>query len=111
MNKSTKQIGLFTLLALSALPASAASQNASKAAEHSALAAGHSATAGAQVVSAAVATPLVVVGEVGKAAGKTGEKMMKFALDDEPLEISDDTIIADPAPRQHMQTVNDQGAI
>lgn len=111
MNKSTKRVALFTLLTVCALPAMAASQNASKAAEHSALAAGHSTVAGAQVVSAAVATPLVVLGEIGKAAGKTGEKMLDFAFDDAPLEISDDTIIADPAPRQHMQTDNDQGAI
>jgi hypothetical protein len=111
MTRSIKQAGLFTLLTLSVLPACAASQNASKAAEHSALAAGHSATAGAQVVSAAVATPLVVAGEVGKVAGKTGEKMLEFALDDAPLEISDDTVVADPAPRQQMRTVNDQGEI
>lgn len=111
MSKLTKQVSLLALLTLSALPSYAASQNASKAGEHSALAVGHSTVAGAQVVSAAVATPLLVADEIGKAAGKTGQKMMQFALDDKPLKISDETIIADPAPRQQMQKRNDQGEI
>ncbi|MDO6747619.1 hypothetical protein [Gilvimarinus sp. 1_MG-2023] len=97
--KKTTQIGLLALTALCTLPACAASDNASQAIKHSGLAAGHSAVAGAKVVSGAVATPMIVVGEVGKAAGKAGDVMMDFALEDAPLEVSDKVIIADPAPR------------
>lgn len=75
-----------------------ASQQSGQALKHGALASG-------QVVSATVAVPLVVVGEVGKAAGKAGEGLMEFAID-QPLEVSDTTITADPAPALVMQAGN-----
>lgn len=53
---------------------------------------------------------MIVAGKVGKAAGKAGDVMMDFALEDAPLEVSDEIIIADPAPR-HLPTRNKQGGI
>lgn len=79
--------------------------NAGLASQQSGQALKHGALASGQVVSATVAVPLVVVGEVGKAAGKAGEGLMEFAID-EPLEVSDTTITADPAPALVMQTGN-----
>lgn len=99
MTKLSQQVGLFALIAAFTLPACAASNNASQAVKHSGLAVGHTAVAGTKVVSAVVATPMIVVGEVGKAAGKAGDHMMDYAQEDTPLEVSDEVIIADPAPR------------
>lgn len=78
--------------------AGAASRQSGQAAKHGALAAG-------QVVSATVAVPLVVVGEVGKAGGKAGEALAEFAVD-QPLEVSDVTLTADPAPAAMMNANN-----
>ncbi len=99
MKTSFKQLGLFTALALLTLPSLAASENASQASKHSALAAAHSTVATAKVASGVVAAPLMVSGATGKAAGKAGDVLMEFALEDEPLEITDQTVTADPAPR------------
>ncbi|MCP8898131.1 hypothetical protein [Gilvimarinus xylanilyticus] len=112
MNKQSMQIGVLILSAAMALPACAASNNASQASKHSTLAAGHSVVAGTKVVSGAVAAPLVITGKIGEAAGKAGDAMMDYALTDEPLEVSEETIVAqpDPAPRQ-MKSVREQGGI
>lgn len=93
------QLGLLALALTLALPAQAASDNASEAARHSALAAGHSVVAGSQVVSGAVAVPLVIVGGIGTVSAEAGEALLEHALTPQPLEISDEHVIADPAPR------------
>jgi len=99
MKSSTKVTSLLLLAAVLTTPAWAVSDNASQAGKHSAMALAHTGVATTKVVSAVAAAPLVVIGELGKAAGEAGDSMMGYALEDEPLEISDDTVIADPAPR------------
>jgi hypothetical protein len=99
MNMNKQQLGLIALSLVLALPAHAQSDNASQAGKHSALAAGHSAVAGTQVVSAAVAVPLVIVGAAGTVSGQAGEALLEHAFAPQPLEISDEVIVADPAPR------------
>lgn len=103
MNMNKKQLGLIALSLVLALPAHAQSDNASQAGKHSALAAGHSVVAGTKVVSAAVAVPLVIAGAAGTVSGHAGEALLEHAFAPQPLEISDEVIVADPAPRQLRQ--------
>ncbi|WP_045856479.1 hypothetical protein [Teredinibacter purpureus] len=82
-----------------ATPALAASENASQAGHHSALAVSHTAIASSKIVAAVAATPLVITGNMANAAERTGDTLMRYALSNEPLEISDATVVAGPAPR------------
>lgn len=99
MNTRTAAVALSLLLASTSYSCLAADSmgNAGTASKQSGQALKHGALASGQVVSATVAVPLVVVGEMGKVAGKAGEGLMEFAID-QPLEVSDTTITADPAP-------------
>lgn len=77
----------------------------SKATKHSALAASHAGASSSKVVSAAVAVPLIITGSAGQVSTATGESLMEKATGNEPLEITDTTVTADPAPSQVMKTV------
>ncbi len=72
--------------------------NAAASVNHSGKAIKHAAIASGQVVSGAVAVPLIAAGELGKASGKAGEALMDVAMDKQPLEVSDITLTAEPAP-------------
>lgn len=72
--------------------------NAGASLNHSGQAIKHAAIASGQVVSGAAAVPLIVVGEVGKASGKAGEALMNVATDNQPLEVTDINLTAEPAP-------------
>jgi len=100
MNSYKNTFSLLGLSMLIATPVFAGSDNASEASKHSALAAGHSAIAGSQVVSGAVAVPLIVAGQLGEVSGEVGEHLLEHAVTPRKLEISDEVIVADPAPRQ-----------
>jgi hypothetical protein len=88
----------------SAMPASAggAAEHFSESLAHSAQAVGHSAAAGFKVVFAAAAVPLMIVGEIGKASGEIGEELWEEANRPigEPLAITEETVIAGPAPAE-----------
>jgi hypothetical protein len=104
---------LTTCLTLgSALPASAggAAEHFSESLAHSAQAVGHSAAAGFKVVFAAAAVPLIVVGEIGKASGEIGEELWEEANRPigEPLEITEEVVIAGPAPAEAINGKNQQ---
>lgn len=73
-------------------------QHGSKATKHSALAASHAGASTAAVVSAAVAVPLIVVGSTGQLSTAAGESLLENTVSNQPLEITDKTITADPAP-------------
>lgn len=81
-----------SLLAADSLGNAAASLN------HSGKAVKHAAIASGQVVSGAVAVPLIAAGELGKASGKAGEALMNVATDNQPLEVTDITLTAEAAP-------------
>lgn len=77
-------------------------QHSGKALKHSALASTHGVVTSAKVTSVAVAVPLIAVGSVGVGslalADSVDKKVDKLA----PIEITDKTITADPAPNQVM---------
>lgn len=82
---------------------SGASENGSAASRHSVLAAAHGTVASVQVGSAVIATPLLVVGSVGNVAGESGVKLLDMTFDNKPLEVTDKTITAAPAPKDAMK--------
>lgn len=71
--------------------------NAGTASQQSGQALKHGAIASGQMVSGVVAVPLMAVGAVGHVAGEAGQGLMELAID-EPLEVSDTTVTADPSP-------------
>lgn len=91
-------LGVVTVMLSHAVFAADSIGNAAASVKHSGKAIKHGAVASGQLVSGAVAVPLVVVGEIGKASGKAGEALMDVATDKQPLEISDENITAEPAP-------------
>ncbi len=91
-------LGVVTVMLSQAVLAADSMSNAAASVKHSGKAIKHGAVASGQLVSGAVAVPLVVVGEIGKASGKAGEALMDVATDKQPLEISDENITAEPAP-------------
>lgn len=91
-------LGVVTVMLSHAVLAADSIGNAAASVKHSGKAIKHGAVASGQLVSGAVAVPLVVVGEIGKASGKAGEALMDVATDKQPLEISDENITAEPAP-------------
>lgn len=91
-------LGAVTLMLSHAVWSADSIANAAASVKHSGKAIKHGAVASGQLVSGAVAVPLVVVGELGKASGKAGEALMDVATDKQPLEISDANITAEPAP-------------
>jgi len=91
-------LGAVTLMLSHAVWSADSIANAAASVKHSGKAVKHGAVASGQLVSGAVAVPLVVVGELGKATGKAGEALMDIATDKEPLEISDVNVTAEPTP-------------
>lgn len=89
-----------TMTSFHSLADSGASQNASAASKHSALAASHGALASAKIGSAVIATPLIIAGSVGNVSLQAGSTLMKNAVENKPLEITDKTITAAPSPQQ-----------
>jgi hypothetical protein len=88
-----------TLMTSQAVLAADSIGNAAASVNHSGKAIKHAAVASGQFVSGAVAVPLIAVGELGKASGKAGEALMDVATDkQQPLEVSDITLTAEPTP-------------
>lgn len=77
--------------------------NASASVKHSGKAIKHAAVASGQLVSGAVAVPMIAAGELGKASGKAGEALMDVATDKETLEVTDTNLTAEPAPAVMMK--------
>jgi len=99
-------LGVVTVMLSHAVFAADSIGNAAASIKHSGKAIKHGAVASGQLVSGAVAVPLVVVGELGRASGKAGEALMDVATDKQPLEISDANITAEPAPSVVMTSPN-----
>lgn len=80
-------ITIATILSFTASTAFAAgpSENLSEAGKHSAMSAKHSATGSGQIVSAAVAVPLLAVGSVGAVSTSAGEALLNNARGDTPV--------------------------
>ncbi|MGJ8693077.1 MAG: hypothetical protein ACSHW0_11415 [Thalassotalea sp.] len=97
-----------TFIALTTLTTQACAsdsvQHSGKAVKHSTLAAGHSVVTTAKVASVAVAIPLVVVGSAGIASVAAADSLDKKMHRHTPIEITEITITADPAPNKVMIT-------
>jgi len=76
--------------------------HSAQATAHSTVAVGHSTAGAAKLTSAAVAVPLVAAGAIGAVSAEAGKGLSKAANSPigEPLEVSDETITAGPAPDQ-----------
>ena len=96
----------FITMALLANQACAADsvQHSGKAIKHSALAVGTSVVSTAKVASVAVAVPLVVAGSAGVASVAAADSLHHKSKKVEPIEITEITITADPAPNKVMVT-------
>ncbi len=90
-----------TLLSLS-MPvfAGGSTQHFSDSLDHSAQALAHSTVAGFKLVSGAVAIPLMIGGEIGKASGEIGESLWEEA--NTPLPITEEVITVGPTPAEAM---------
>lgn len=77
-----------------------ASEHVSAAVTHSGNAVAHTSVAAVKLVSGAVAAPLMVSGEVGKASGRMGEALWEEA--NTPLPVTDEVITAGPPPARAM---------
>jgi hypothetical protein len=90
-----------TLLSLS-MPvfAGGSAQHFSDSLDHSAQALGHVTVAGLKLVSGAVAIPLMMSGEIGKASGEIGESLWEEA--NAPLPITEEVITVGPTPADAM---------
>jgi len=93
-----------TLILSHAVLAADSVGNAAASVKHSGQVIKHGAIASGQLISGAVAAPLIVVGELGKATGVAGEALMDVATDKQPLDISDVNITAEPAPADVMNS-------
>jgi hypothetical protein len=93
-------IGAVSLLATDSAMAGGSTQHFSRGLTHSGQAVGHSMAGGAQLVSAAVAVPLIVSGHVGELATQLGEGAWDAATSPTgtSLPMTDDVITAGPPP-------------
>lgn len=93
---------ILTVLALHTPAAMAAgsTNHSGQASTHSALATSHATVAGAKLAAGAVAVPLIIVGEAGKASGAAGEHLWDAAHASigAPLPVADETYLTGPAP-------------
>ncbi len=80
--------------------AGGSAQNFSDSLDHSAQAVALSTVAGLQLVSGAVAIPLMITGEIGKASGEIGESLWEEA--NAPLPITEEVFTAGPTPADAM---------
>ena len=100
-----KSITFITMTLLTTQACAADStQHSGKAIKHSALAVGTSVVSTAKVASIAVAVPLVVAGSAGVVSITTAESLHHKTQKAEPMEITEITITADPAPNKVMVT-------
>ncbi len=88
-------IGLSTLVYAGGSP-----QHFSDSLDHSAQSLGHLTVAGLKLVSGAVAVPLMMTGEIGKASGEIGESLWEEA--NTPLPITEEVVTAGPTPADAM---------
>ncbi len=89
------------LIMSSAVFANGSLQHFSQAVDHSAQAVGHSTAAGMKLVSGAVAVPLMIGGEIGKASGEIGEALWEES--NAPFPISEDVLTVGPRPSDAMK--------
>jgi len=80
--------------------AGGSAQHFSNSLDHSVQALGHSTVAGFKLVSGAVAIPLMISGEIGKASGEIGESLWDEA--NAPLPITEEVITVGPTPAEAM---------
>ena len=68
----------------------------------------HSIAASGQVVSAAVAVPMIIVGQSAKVSAQIGEALWEAAKarNGEPFEIAEETVTAGPPPDEAVNTHN-----
>lgn len=112
----TLLLSTITIASLVSLPASADSDalhHSGQASKHTSLAIGHGAVSGTKVASAVVAAPIVLVGGLSVVAGSGamavgdsivsgGNSIATLTHKNTPLEITNITITADPAPNQQI---------
>jgi hypothetical protein len=80
--------------------AEGSTRHLSKAVDHSARAAFHASAGTGKLISGAVAVPLMVGGEIGKASGAVGDKLWDEA--NATLPITDAVITVGPSPAEAM---------
>ena len=106
---TTLSIG--TLVSLPAFAEGGSVDHSGQASKHSVLAVAHGVGSGVKVASAVVAAPIILAGGVSLAAGSTamavgdsiassGQRVSVHPHNNGPLEITNITITADPAPNQ-----------
>jgi len=80
-------------------------QHLSTASVHSAQAIGQTAIAGVKIVSAVIAVPLMITGEIGQASGQAGHAFWLMANQPigEPLAITDEIITSTVSPDKAME--------
>jgi len=97
---------IILLASSSSFAADGVSQNLSNAGKHSVVAVSKGAKASVQVGSAVIATPLIAAGVVGHASMDAGKALMNEAFGNEPLDVTDKTITAAPAPKKIMKAAD-----
>ena len=111
MKSFSKTFGL-CVMSLAVVPALAGgvSQHAGDSINHSAQAVAHSSAAGAKLVSGAIAVPLMLSGEIGKATGEMGEALWDDANQPigTPLRVTEDVITVGPSPAEAMAQEGDK---
>jgi len=97
-----RTIGSTAILLSLSIPvyAGGSAQHFSDSIDHSAQALGHVTVAGLKLVSGAVAIPLMISGEIGKAIGEIGETLWDEA--NTPLPITEEVITDGPTPADAM---------
>ncbi len=102
LTTSIRTIGSTAILLGLSVPvyAGGSAQHFSDSLDHSAQALGHVTVAGLKLVSGAVAIPLMMSGEIGKASGEIGESLWEEA--NAPLPITEEVITVGPTPADAM---------
>ena len=102
MKTLTRTIGSAAILLSLSMPtfADGSAQHSAASLDHSAQAIAHATAAGLKLVSGAVAIPLMMSGEIGKASGEIGEALWEEA--NTSLPITEEVITAGPTPARAM---------
>ena len=102
LTTSIRTIGSTAILLGLSVPvyAGGSAQHFSDSLDHSVQALGHVTVAGLKLVSGAVAIPLMMSGEIGKASGEIGESLWEEA--NAPLPITEEVITVGPTPADAM---------
>lgn len=100
MNKHRNKLAALVITSAFAAPvlAGGSAKHFSNAVNHSAQAVAHTTVAGLKLVSGAVAVPLLVTGEIGKASGQAGEALWEDANTELP--VSEEVITAGATPAE-----------